>query len=123
MQLYDIKLMLDGVAIQPDGKVKITLKLTEAMKLYSDLKVVYIADNGNVTVIPFERNDTEIWFITDHFSNYGIIGTPLDSINLVDTILLILVAITAIVIPTFGILLFVKRRKRKEAKEPEKTID
>jgi hypothetical protein len=122
VQLYDIKLMLDGVAIQPDGKVKITIKLTEAMKLFGDLKVVYIADDGTVTILPFESNDTEIWFVTDHFSNYGIIGTPQDSFRAVDGVLTGLIALIAIAIPTFGILLFIKRRKRKEMKGLDETI-
>ena len=78
-QLFDIHLLLDGQRIQPDGKVKITLKLAEEMKNYTDLKVTYIADDGKVTIIPHEQNGDEITFYTDHFSNYGIIGTPVNS--------------------------------------------
>jgi len=78
-QLYNIQLLLNGQPIQPNGKVKVTLKLTEEMKTYTNLQVVYITDDGNVTIIPFERNGDEVSFITEHFSNYGIIGTPVKS--------------------------------------------
>lgn len=74
-QLYDITLLLDGQPIQPDGKVRITLKLTEEQKGYKDLQVVYIADDGTVEIIPCEINGDEVTFVTDHLSYYGIIGT------------------------------------------------
>lgn len=76
-QLYDVKLLLNGQPIQPDGKVKITLKLTDEQQNYKDLQVIYIAGDGTVTVIPCEINGNEVSFITDHFSYYGIIGTPI----------------------------------------------
>jgi LPXTG-motif cell wall-anchored protein len=78
-QLYDIKLLLNGQPIQPDGKVKITLKLTDVQKNYTNLQVVYIADDGKVTIIPCKINGAEVSFITDHFSYYGITGTPVKS--------------------------------------------
>ena len=78
-QLYDVKLLLNGQPIQPDGKVKITFKLTDEQQNYKDLQVVYIADDGTVTIIPCEINGNEVSFITDHFSYYGIIGTPVKS--------------------------------------------
>lgn len=72
--LYDVKLLKDGVAIQPNGQVKVSIPLTEKMKSMSSLKVVYIDDNGKVTIIPSEEKDGMIVFITDHFSYYGVIG-------------------------------------------------
>lgn len=72
--LYDIQLLKNGVAIQPDGKVRISIPLTDAMKAMTDLKVVYINDDGNVTIIPSQIVDGKIIFTTDHFSYYGIIG-------------------------------------------------
>ena len=72
--LYDISLMLDGVEIQPDGYVTVTLKLTDEMKAMTDLQVVYIDDNGKITIIPSEVKDGKIVFVTDHFSYYGVIG-------------------------------------------------
>ena len=78
-QLYDITLLLDGQPIQPDGKVRITLKLTEEQKGYKDLQVVYIADDGSVEIVPCEINGDEVTFVTDHLSYYGIIGTETGS--------------------------------------------
>lgn len=49
------------------------------MKTYTNLQVVYFADDVSVTIIPYERNGDEILFITGHFSDYGIIGTPAKS--------------------------------------------
>lgn len=72
--LYDIKLLKDGVAIQPNGKIKVSIPLTDAMKSMTDLQVIYIDNKGNVTIIPSEVKDDIITFITDHFSNYGVIG-------------------------------------------------
>ena len=92
-QLYDIHLLLDGQKIQPDGKVKITLKITDEIKDYTDLQVVYIADNGDVTIIPCERHGDELAFYTDHFSNYGIIGTPRNMPNTGDEFPLLYLAI------------------------------
>lgn len=71
--LYDIKLLKDGVAIQPNGKVRVSIPLTDEMKAMTDLKVVYIDDDGNVTIIPSQIIDGKIVFVTDHFSYYGVI--------------------------------------------------
>lgn len=72
--LYDIKLLKDGVAIQPNGKTRVSIPLTESMKAMTDLKVVYIDEQGNVTIISSEVKDGKISFVTDHFSYYGVIG-------------------------------------------------
>ncbi|MGX8850725.1 leucine-rich repeat domain-containing protein [Amedibacillus sp. YH-ame10] len=72
--VYDIKLLKNGVEIQPNGKLKISLSLTEEMKAMSELQVVYIDDNGKVTIIPSQLIDGKLVFITDHFSYYGVIG-------------------------------------------------
>lgn len=78
LQLYDIKFLLNGIEIQPEGNIKITLILTAEQQEYQNLKVVYIADDGTVTIMPSEINGDEVSFITDHFSHYGIIGTRAD---------------------------------------------
>ncbi|MGX8834564.1 InlB B-repeat-containing protein [Amedibacillus sp. YH-ame6] len=72
--VYDIKLLKNGVEIQPDGKLKISLILTDAMKAMSELQVVYIDDNEELTIIPSQLIDGKLVFITDHFSYYGVIG-------------------------------------------------
>ena len=72
--LYDITLLKDGVAIQPNGKIKVSIPPTDAMKAMTDLRIVYINDDGNATVIPSQVVDGKIIFVTDHFSYYGVIG-------------------------------------------------
>ncbi len=42
-QIYNIRLLLDGQTIQPDGMVKITLTLTDEQANYTNQQIVYIA--------------------------------------------------------------------------------
>ncbi|MGX8833891.1 InlB B-repeat-containing protein [Amedibacillus sp. YH-ame6] len=72
--LYDVLLLKDGIEIQPSGDIRIRIPMNDAMKRVKDIKVVYIDDDGNVTVIPSIVKDGYIEFITDHFSYYGVIG-------------------------------------------------
>ncbi len=72
--LYDISFFKDGVEIQPDDQIKVSIPLVEPMKTMTDLQIVYIDDNGKTAIIPSTVADDKITFITDHFSNYGIIG-------------------------------------------------
>lgn len=76
--IYDIKLLKNGIAIQPNGKIKISIKLTNEMKTMTDLKVVYIDNKDNITIMPSEVKDDKIVFITDHLSYYGVIGKKLN---------------------------------------------
>ena len=72
---YDISLILDGVKVQPGGKVEVTLPIPENAEDYDSLRVVYIDDNGNVTPCETRVNgDGTLTFVTDHFSRYAIIG-------------------------------------------------
>jgi hypothetical protein len=72
---YDISLLLNGVNVQPGGAVEVTLPAPENAGDYSNLQVVYIDDEGNVTPCETRVNDDgSITFVTDHFSNYAIIG-------------------------------------------------
>ncbi|MGX8851201.1 hypothetical protein [Amedibacillus sp. YH-ame10] len=72
--LFDIKLLKDGIAIQPDGSMKISILLNDEMKSMKELKIIYVDNNGNVSIIPSEVKDGYIEFVTDHFSYYGVIG-------------------------------------------------
>ncbi len=80
VHIYDISLLLDGEEIQPDGNVKITIPLDDQMKKYTDLKVVYISDTGEITEVESKITDNEISFITNHFSCYAILGTSKEDI-------------------------------------------
>ena len=72
---YDISLLLDGATVQPGGKVEVTLPAPENAGDFDTLQVVYIDDDGNVTPCETRVNaDGTVTFVTDHFSQYAIIG-------------------------------------------------
>ena len=72
---YDISLILHDETVQPGGKVEVTLPALENADDYKTLQVVYIDDRGNVTPCETRVNaDGTITFVTDHFSQYSIIG-------------------------------------------------
>lgn len=72
--LYDVKLVYKDTYVQPDGKIKVVLELPVDYLQYEDIQAVYVDDNGNVTVYPFEIIDGYIHIETDHLSYYGIIA-------------------------------------------------
>ena len=52
------------------------IKLMEDVSLYDDLKIIYVADSGNIEeYIDAYVEDGYIVFNTSHLSHYGIIGT------------------------------------------------
>jgi len=79
VQLYQIQLLLDGKPVQPDGNIRITLNITENAKDFRDLQIVYVTEDGTVTIIPSEQEGNEIVFTTDHLSYYGVIGTSVQA--------------------------------------------
>ena len=67
--VYDINLLSDGVKIQPNGKVKISVPVpTEYNK--SNIVVYRVADNGDKTEYAVAINGDVATFETDHFSTY-----------------------------------------------------
>lgn len=76
INLYDISLLFDGKELQPNGDVKITIPLSDEMKHFKDIKVVYISDTGETVEVISEVKNGEISFTTDHFSYYAIVGAP-----------------------------------------------
>lgn len=68
-KIFDITLKSNGVAIQPNGKVKISIPVpTEYNK--SNLVVYRVADNGEKTEYTVTVNGDVATFETDHFSTY-----------------------------------------------------
>ncbi|MFR7592670.1 MAG: YDG domain-containing protein [Longibaculum sp.] len=72
--VYDIQLLLDGQAIQPDGKIRIKIPLTDQQKLYQNIHLYYISDRGEMTEIKYTRDGNVIIFETDHLSYYAIVA-------------------------------------------------
>ena len=92
---YDISLMVEGISVQPGGKVAITLPAPENIGEYGSIVVIFIDDNGNIT--PHEtriNEDGTVTFLTDHFSCYAIVGLPQNSVN---TTMIVLFSVLLIV--------------------------
>ena len=106
---YDISLLLDGAAVQPGGKVEVTLPAPEGAEEYESLQVVYIADDGTVTPCETRINeDGTITFVTDHFSRYAIVGVPAASSALWITISVVSVVLIAAVV--IALIVFKKKK-------------
>ena len=72
---YDITLSIEGVAIQPDGTVLVTLPALQQEFDKDKVVVVYIAPDGSYEECETTVNeDGTISFKTDHFSRYAVIG-------------------------------------------------
>ncbi|MBR4027758.1 MAG: type I pullulanase, partial [Lachnospiraceae bacterium] len=75
-QVLDLSLVKGTTEVQPNGTVKVTLKLNDALKAVlasgKNLGVIYIADNGTITKIASTVKDGYISFNTTHFSDYAI---------------------------------------------------
>lgn len=79
IKLFDISLILNGTKIEPNGKVKVTIKLPAECTKYKNLGIVYLDDNNVVHPIQSTVTGDTISFIAEHFSLYGIVGTPASS--------------------------------------------
>ena len=104
---YDISLLLDGATVQPGGKVAFTLPAPEDTD-YDSFVVVFIDDEGNVTPCETTVNaDGSITFVTDHFSQYSIIGVNNTSYAW------IWIAAIAVVVAALGVgaYFFIKKRR------------
>lgn len=74
--LLDISLTDNlGNKIQPNGKVTIKVKLSDSLKNETNLKVIYIADDGTITDMNAQIVDGYAVFETSHFSNYAVVKT------------------------------------------------
>ena len=67
--MFDIKLESNGVKIQPNGKVKISIPVPDNFDK-SNLVVYRVADNGDKTEYAVTINGDVATFETDHFSTY-----------------------------------------------------
>ena len=105
---YDISLLLDGAAVQPGGKVAFTLPAPKNTEGFDSLVVVYIDDDGNVSACETTVNaDGSVTFITDHFSQYSIVG-----VNNTSTVVAAVAAIAVVVaVLCVGVYVYIKKRR------------
>lgn len=77
MTVYDINLLKNNEKVQPNGKVKISVDLTEEL-LNADgdgYDVLRTEDDNTLTKLSSEVKDSTITFETEHFSIYTIVKT------------------------------------------------
>ena len=77
MTVYDIDLLKNNEKVQPNGKVKISLTLTDEL-LNADgdgYDVLRTEDDNTLTKLLSEVKDNTITFETEHFSIYTIVKT------------------------------------------------
>ena len=70
--LYDITLEADGVPVQPNGTVKVTVPVPQGMEA-TDIAVYRINDDGTKTLIVSTVEGNNIVFETNHFSLYALV--------------------------------------------------
>ncbi len=69
--VYDIKLMKDGVKVQPDGMISVTGKIPDGLD-ESKVVVYRINDDNSYTKLKSSVKGKKVTFETDHFSHYVI---------------------------------------------------
>jgi hypothetical protein len=108
---YDISLMFEGVAVQPGGKVSVTVPAPENIGEYDSITIVFIDDNGNITPCETKINDDgTVTFVTDHFSYYSIVGSQTSA----NTFLIILLSVLLVIPLAGGLTAFIFFKKKKD---------
>ena len=115
---YDISLMLDGVSVQPGGKVSVTVPAPSDVDKYKFVNVVFIGADGSVTLCESQINeDGTITFVTDHFSHYAVVGSVKHS-----TVLLITISVIVMVLIAGGCTAFFLIKKKTAAETDSEEI-
>lgn len=77
---YDISAILDNAETQPNGQVKITLKIPESFS--ENIGIFFIDDNGEKEELDCNINENQtVTFTTSHFSTYVIGDLNLNNAN------------------------------------------
>ena len=123
---YTIKLMRNNMEVEPDGFITVRIKLTDAQKMCSDLRIYHIDDNGTMTFYESEVQDGYIVFKTDHLSHWAIIGNMalIDGVNgsmpSNSHIIIIGFALLAIACMAFCLIMIAKKKDWSSAKYNKK---
>ncbi len=72
---FDISFLNNGVEIEPDGKVNITVNFP-AIAEAPNYTIIHFRDDGSAEVIPGNVTRTSATFSSDAFSVYAVVGTP-----------------------------------------------
>lgn len=68
---FDITLMKNGAAMQPNGKVRVSIPMPKGYNK-DTLEVYYVNEKGEATLLPHVMNGEMVTFETTHFSIYAI---------------------------------------------------
>ena len=123
---YEIKLMRNGVEIEPDGLITVRIKLTDAQKMCNDLRVYHIDDDNNMTFYESEIHDGCIVFRTDHLSHWAIVGNVAfvggasGSMPANSHIIIIAFALLAIACMAFSLIIIAEKRNWLNEKNNKK---
>ena len=111
---YDLSLLLNGAAIQPNGKVLVTLPALQQDFDHDKVVVVYIAPDGSVEECPTTVNeDGTITFETDQFSRYAVIGVDANGLGAGAIVGIIIGALAVIGIGGFCLYWFGIKKKNR----------
>lgn len=109
---YNISLIKNGTAAQPDDEVTVYIPIPDNLKFlaYAGQTTIYrMEDDGRVTEMDVEIKDGCFVFNTTHFSLYTLVGN-----NLLTTQNIVIAASAAIIFFGVVLLLFgIKKRKKK----------
>ncbi len=106
---YDISFAIDGVTADVNGKsFTVRLLIPESLRDKETLKVIHIADSGEITDVESVREGNYMIFETNHFSVYAVVAVE-DANDWLIWLLLAIILVLCIVI----ILLIVFRRRKK----------
>lgn len=84
-KIYDIYMLQKGMQYKPDGAFTIKIKLDDELLAKRYLGIVYIADDGTVTMVPSKVKDGFITFTTNHNSYYAIVSSDSPIVNTATT--------------------------------------
>ena len=84
-KIYDIYMLQKGMQYIPDGTFTVKIKLDDELLAKRYLGIVYIADDGTVTMVPSKVEDGFITFTTNHNSYYAIVSSDSPIVNTATT--------------------------------------
>ena len=118
---YDMKLLLDGRSIQPSSPVEIGIPIPEEY-LDAAVQIVYVKEDGTIRLLETRRENGMAYAMTDHFSNYVLVGVEREEERQLGVDYLLLLEITAGVFLLVGIVYFlIKKIPKWKQKRREKS--
>ncbi len=80
---WNITLTMDGVEVQPDGSVKVTVPINSIVSDYSSLKILRQEEDGTYTDVNavYDSESGTMSFVTDHFSIYLLVEAEEEDIG------------------------------------------